>query len=80
MRVAHKEFVMIRLNDILDQVTSYHPEADVSLIEKAYVYSAKAHAGQVRLSGEPYLMHPLEVAGILAKLENSLTRFLISSV
>jgi GTP pyrophosphokinase len=50
---------MIRLNDILDQVTSYHPEADVSLIEKAYVYSAKAHAGQVRLSGEPYLMHPL---------------------
>ncbi|UCG19644.1 MAG: bifunctional (p)ppGpp synthetase/guanosine-3',5'-bis(diphosphate) 3'-pyrophosphohydrolase [Deltaproteobacteria bacterium] len=59
---------MIRLNDIVDQVLSYHPEADVSLIEKAYVYSAKAHAGQVRLSGEPYLMHPLEVAGILAKM------------
>jgi GTP pyrophosphokinase len=69
MRVAPKEFAMIRLNDILDQVTSYHPEADVSLIEKAYVYSAKAHAGQVRLSGEPYLMHPLEVAGILAKMK-----------
>ena len=60
---------MIRLNDIVDQVLSYHPEADVSLIEKAYVYSAKAHAGQVRLSGEPYLMHPLEVAGILAKMK-----------
>jgi GTP pyrophosphokinase len=59
---------MIRLNDIVDQVLSYHPEADVSLIEKAYVYSAKAHAGQVRLSGEPYLMHPLEVAGILARM------------
>jgi len=59
---------MIRLNDIVDRVLSYHPEADVSLIEKAYVYSAKAHAGQVRLSGEPYLMHPLEVAGILAKM------------
>ena len=59
---------MIRLNDIVDQVLSYHPEADVSLIEKAYVYSAKAHAGQVRLSGEPYLMHPLGVAGILAKM------------
>ncbi len=69
MRVAHKEFVMIRLNDIVDQVLAYHPEADVSLIEKAYVYSAKAHAGQVRLSGEPYLMHPLEVAGILAKMK-----------
>jgi len=60
---------MIRLNDIVDQVLAYHPEADVSLIEKAYVYSAKAHAGQVRLSGEPYLMHPLEVAGILAKMK-----------
>ena len=68
MRYACIEFVMIRLNDIVDQVISYHPEADVSLIEKAYVYSAKAHAGQVRLSGEPYLMHPLGVAGILAKM------------
>ena len=59
---------MIRLNDIVDRVLSYHPEADVSLIEKAYVYSAKVHAGQVRLSGEPYLMHPLGVAGILARM------------
>jgi GTP pyrophosphokinase len=68
MRYAYTEMVMIRLNDIVDRVLSYHPEADVSLIEKAYVYSAKAHAGQVRLSGEPYLMHPLGVAGILAKM------------
>ena len=60
---------MIRLNDIVDEVLSYHPEADTGLIEKAYVFSAKAHAGQVRLSGEPYLMHPLEVAGILAKMK-----------
>jgi len=60
---------MIRLNDIVDQILSYHPEADTSLVEKAYVYSAKAHAGQVRLSGEPYLMHPLEVAGILARMK-----------
>jgi guanosine-3',5'-bis(diphosphate) 3'-pyrophosphohydrolase len=60
---------MIRLNDIVDQVISYHPEADVSLIEKAYVYSAKVHAGQVRLSGEPYLMHPLGVADILARMK-----------
>jgi guanosine-3',5'-bis(diphosphate) 3'-pyrophosphohydrolase len=59
---------MIRLNDIVDRVLSYHREADVSLIEKAYVYSAKAHAGQVRLSGEPYLMHPLGVADILARM------------
>jgi guanosine-3',5'-bis(diphosphate) 3'-pyrophosphohydrolase len=59
---------MIRLNDIVDRVVSYHPEAEISVIEKAYVFSAKAHAGQVRLSGEPYLMHPLEVAGILAQM------------
>jgi GTP diphosphokinase / guanosine-3',5'-bis(diphosphate) 3'-diphosphatase len=59
---------MIRLNDIIDRVVSYHPEAEISIIEKAYVFCAKAHAGQVRLSGEPYLMHPLEVAGILAQM------------
>jgi len=59
---------MIRLNDIIDWVLSYHPEAEISIIEKAYVFCAKAHAGQVRLSGEPYLMHPLEVAGILAQM------------
>ena len=42
--------------------------ADIGLLEKAYVFSAKVHQGQVRLSGEPYLVHPLEVAGILAKM------------
>lgn len=60
---------MIRLNDILDTVTSYHPDADLSLIQKAYVFSAKVHEGQVRLSGQPYLSHPLEVAGILANMK-----------
>ncbi|MBW1981035.1 MAG: bifunctional (p)ppGpp synthetase/guanosine-3',5'-bis(diphosphate) 3'-pyrophosphohydrolase [Deltaproteobacteria bacterium] len=60
---------MIRLNDIIDGVISYHPDADIRLIEKAYVYSGKAHEGQVRLSGEPYLMHPLEVAGILVRMK-----------
>ena len=59
---------MIRITDILDKVNAYNPEADLSLIERAYVYSARVHEGQVRLSGEPYLMHPLEVAGILADM------------
>ncbi len=58
---------MIRINDILDQIHTYMPEADTSLVEKAYVYSAKVHAGQMRLSGEPYLSHPLAVAYILAQ-------------
>jgi GTP pyrophosphokinase len=60
---------MIRFNDILSQLLSYHPKADIVLLEKAYVYSAKVHQGQVRLSGEPYLSHPLEVAHILAQMK-----------
>ena len=60
---------MIRLNDITSQVLSYHPKADIELIEKAYVYSAKVHQGQIRLSGEPYLSHPLEAAYILTQLK-----------
>ena len=59
---------MLRLNDILDKVSSYHPTADLDLIRRAYVFSAKVHRGQLRLSGEPYLNHPLEVANILADL------------
>jgi GTP diphosphokinase / guanosine-3',5'-bis(diphosphate) 3'-diphosphatase len=60
---------MLKLSDILDLVKSYHPHADLDLIRKAYVCSAKYHAGQVRKSGEPYLSHPLEVAKILAELK-----------
>jgi GTP diphosphokinase / guanosine-3',5'-bis(diphosphate) 3'-diphosphatase len=60
---------MIRLNDILDKVTAYNPSADLDLIRKAYVFSAKVHQGQNRLSGEPYLVHPMEVAAILADLK-----------
>ena len=59
---------MIRLEDILDQVQGYNPQADFDLIRKAYVFSAKVHQGQLRRSGEPYLVHPLEVASILARM------------
>lgn len=60
---------MIRINDILDKVTDYNPEANLDIIDRAYIYSARVHEGQVRLSGEPYLSHPLEVAGILADMK-----------
>ncbi|HXX34036.1 MAG TPA: bifunctional (p)ppGpp synthetase/guanosine-3',5'-bis(diphosphate) 3'-pyrophosphohydrolase [Thermodesulfobacteriota bacterium] len=60
---------MLRFNDILERLTSYHPNANIELLKKAYVFSAKVHLGQVRLSGEPYLNHPLEVAGILTQLK-----------
>ncbi len=59
---------MIRLNDILSKVSAYNPAADLDLIRKAYVYCAKVHQGQTRLSGEPYLVHPMEVSAILADL------------
>ena len=59
---------MIRLHDILDTVSAYNPEADLDLIKKAYIFSAKVHQGQTRRSGEPYLIHPMEVAGILAEM------------
>ncbi|MEE9567389.1 MAG: bifunctional (p)ppGpp synthetase/guanosine-3',5'-bis(diphosphate) 3'-pyrophosphohydrolase [Desulfobacteria bacterium] len=60
---------MIRITDILDRISSYNSEADLDLVERAYVYSARIHEGQVRLSGEPYLSHPLEVAGLLTELK-----------
>jgi len=63
---------MIRLNDILEKIHRYLPGADLSLIEKAYVFSAKVHLGQMRLSGEVYLSHPLEVAAILANMKMDL--------
>ena len=59
---------MIRISDIIDKVSEHNPDADIDIIDRAYIYSARVHDGQIRLSGEPYLSHPLEVAGILADM------------
>ena len=59
----------MRLNQIVEQVQQYHPNADIDLIRRAYVFSARAHQGQTRKSGEPYLTHPLEVSGLLAEMK-----------
>ncbi len=59
---------MLRFNDIADRVLENNPSCDLSLLQRAYVFSAKVHEGQERLSGDPYLVHPLEVAGILVDL------------
>ncbi len=59
---------MIRIQEILDKVSENNPEANIKLIQHAYVYAAKAHEGQTRLSGEPYLSHPLAVANTLAEM------------
>ncbi len=60
---------MIRFEDLLDKVRGYSPDADLELLRKAYVFSALEHKGQIRHSGEPYLVHPLEVADILADMK-----------
>src|SRR5499433_108184 len=59
---------MIRFEDIYETVKRHHAGADLELLRKAYIFSAVEHKGQTRASGEPYLVHPLEVAAILAEL------------
>src|SRR5258705_2454776 len=60
---------MIRFETLLEKVRSYSSEAAVELLRRAYVFSALEHKGQVRHSGEPYLVHPLEVADFLADMK-----------
>src|SRR5216117_3059529 len=60
---------MIRFEDLLEKVRAYSPDADVELLRKAYVFSAFEHRGQVRHSGEPYLIHPLAVADFLVDMK-----------
>jgi len=59
---------MIRISDIIDKISENNPDADLDIIDRAYIYSARVHDGQMRLSGETYLSHPLEVASILADM------------
>ena len=55
----------MRLNDLINKVELYAPNADIQTIVKAYLFAAQAHNGQIRKSGEAYLTHPLAVATIL---------------
>jgi guanosine-3',5'-bis(diphosphate) 3'-pyrophosphohydrolase len=56
------------LGELIERVRSYNPGGDVEVIQRAYDFSAEVHRGQRRLSGEPYLTHPLQVAAIIADL------------
>src|SRR5215217_2466468 len=60
---------MIRFEDLVEKVRGVNPDADIDLLRRAYVFSAYEHKGQVRHSGEPYLVHPLEVADQLADMK-----------
>ena len=59
----------ILYRELIDSVQKYHPSTDISMIEKAYRIAYEAHKDQYRKSGEPYIIHPLCVAIILADLE-----------
>ena len=63
-----KEKEPVTIENILDAVKSYSPKADLDLIRRAYELARKAHAGQTRVSGEAYIIHPLHVAQILTQL------------
>jgi len=60
---------VIRQYELVDRVRAYEPAADESLLNRAYVFSMKAHGSQLRASGDPYFSHPLEVAGILTGMK-----------
>jgi guanosine-3',5'-bis(diphosphate) 3'-pyrophosphohydrolase len=66
--VAHLKEVL-RQYELIERVRSYDPDADEGLINRAYVFSMKAHGTQTRASGDPYFSHPIEVAGILTDLK-----------
>lgn len=59
---------MIRIEDVIEKVQENRPGADIDMIRRAYLFSALHHRGQMRASGEPYLVHPLEVAAILSDM------------
>src|SRR5215208_272840 len=60
---------MIRFEDLVEKVRASNPDADTEMLRRAYVFSAFEHKGQVRHSGEPYLVHPLQVADLLADMK-----------
>ncbi len=63
-----KKATFLRQFELVDRVRKYDPSVDEALLNKAYVFSVKAHGSQTRHSGDPYYAHPIEVAGILADL------------
>jgi GTP pyrophosphokinase len=61
------------IDQLMARFRNYQPDADLSVIRKAYEFSAKAHEGQTRRSGEPYVQHPVAVAGVLTMLKTDVT-------
>src|SRR5262249_59796111 len=68
-RRGRGDFAMMRQFELVELVRAYDPGADEDALNRAYVYSMKAHGAQLRASGDPYFSHPVEVAGILAQMK-----------
>ena len=66
--IATNVLTVTRFRDLLRKIRSYRPNDDLALVKKAYEFSLQHHTGQTRASGEPYLVHPLEVATVLAEM------------
>src|SRR5580704_11393228 len=60
---------MLQVDQLVDRIRTYQPSVDSDLIQRAYDYSYRMHAGQKRKSGQPYIVHPVSVAGIIADLK-----------
>ena len=56
------------IETLLRRIQGYYPDADIDFIRKAYEFAEKSHRGQMRSSGEPYIIHPLNVANILTSM------------
>jgi guanosine-3',5'-bis(diphosphate) 3'-pyrophosphohydrolase len=67
-QIATNVLTVTRFRDLLRKIRAYRPNDDLTLVKKAYDFSLRNHQGQTRASGEPYLVHPLEVATVLAEM------------
>jgi GTP pyrophosphokinase len=67
-QIATNVLTVTRFRDLLRKIRAYRPNDDLTLVKKAYDFSLRHHQGQTRASGEPYLVHPLEVATVLAEM------------
>src|SRR3989440_5014384 len=68
-QIATNVLTVTKFRELLRRMKANRPTEDLELVRKAYEFSQKHHAGQTRASGEPYLVHPLEVANVLADMQ-----------
>src|SRR5215467_7077269 len=68
-QIATNVLTVTKFRDLMKKMQANRPADDLAIVKRAYDYSMKHHAGQTRASGEPYLIHPLEVALVLAEMK-----------